>query len=76
MIPIRSAVPTRYPPLVTWMLIAANCAVCLIQVNLSTEELDLFLFRFALIPARYLDPLGQKLSKRRIAIATNEEIQT
>jgi membrane associated rhomboid family serine protease len=57
MFPIRNAVPTRYPPLVTWMLIAANCAVFLIQVNLSPAELDLFLYRFALIPARYLDPM-------------------
>jgi len=24
MIPIRNAVPSRYPPMITWMLIAAN----------------------------------------------------
>ena len=27
MIPIRNAVPSRYPPLVTWILIATNCLV-------------------------------------------------
>src|ERR1700704_672117 len=55
MFPIRNAVPTRYPPVVTWMLIAANCAVFLIQIDLSPAEEELFLSQFALIPARYLD---------------------
>jgi membrane associated rhomboid family serine protease len=39
MFPIRSTVPTRYPPTVTWTLIAINCAV--------------FLYRYALVPALY-----------------------
>lgn len=53
MFPIRNTVPTRHVPIVTWVLIALNCAVFLIEVNLSPRALDLFLFRFALIPARY-----------------------
>lgn len=28
MIPMRNAVPSRYPPVVTWMLIASNCLPC------------------------------------------------
>jgi hypothetical protein len=31
MIPIRNAVPSRSPPLVTWILIATNCLVFLFQ---------------------------------------------
>ena len=31
MIPIWNAVPSRYPPLVTWILIATNCLVFLFQ---------------------------------------------
>ena len=27
MIPIRNAVPSRYPPVITWILIAINCLV-------------------------------------------------
>ncbi len=27
MFPMQNAVPTRYPPVVTWALIAVNCAV-------------------------------------------------
>jgi rhomboid family protein len=52
-IPIRNAVPCRYPPVVTWLLIATNCWVFLLQNSLSPVELEEFLRDFALIPARY-----------------------
>src|SRR5712672_4359779 len=55
MFPSRNAVPTRYPPVVTWTLIAVNCAVFLFQIGLSPVEEQLFLSQFALIPARYID---------------------
>ncbi len=53
MIPIRTAIPSRYPPVVTWMLIAACCVVFLIQNSMSPFEQERFLLSFALIPARY-----------------------
>jgi membrane associated rhomboid family serine protease len=53
MIPIRNAVPSRYPPVITWMLIATNCLVFLFQDSLSPYELEAFVREFALIPARY-----------------------
>jgi membrane associated rhomboid family serine protease len=53
MIPIRNAVPSRYPPTITWFLIATNCLVFLLQNSLSPAELEEFLRDFALIPARY-----------------------
>ena len=53
MIPIRNAVPSRYPPVVTWLLIATNCLVFLLQNSLSPADLEEFLRDFALIPARY-----------------------
>ena len=53
MLPIQNAVPSRYPPVATWGLIAANCTVFLFQISLNPRELDLFLSQFALIPARY-----------------------
>ena len=58
MIPIRTTAPTRYPPFVTWALIAVNCAVFFIQLSLTPPELEEFLLRFALIPARYSLPLA------------------
>jgi membrane associated rhomboid family serine protease len=53
MIPIRNAVPSRYPPVVTWILIATNCLVFLFQDSLSPDELELLLSQFALITTRY-----------------------
>src|SRR3954465_5673556 len=53
MIPLKNAVPSRYPPVVTWILIATNCLVFLFQNSLSPLELEMFLRDFALIPPRY-----------------------
>jgi rhomboid family protein len=54
MFPLQIAVPTRYAPVVTYSLIAANCIVFLYQISLSPIELEMFLRRFALTPAVYL----------------------
>jgi membrane associated rhomboid family serine protease len=53
MLPIQIAVPTRYPALVTYALIAANAAMFLFEISLSPGELQVFFSQFALIPARY-----------------------
>jgi membrane associated rhomboid family serine protease len=53
MIPIRTTAPTRYPAFVTWALIGVNCFVFFIQLGLTPAELEEFLLRFSLIPARY-----------------------
>ena len=55
MFPIANGIPLRYAPVVTWALIAANALVFLFEVSLSPPELNEFLYRFALIPARYFD---------------------
>jgi rhomboid family protein len=67
MFPIQNSVPTRYPPLATWAVIAANCAVFLIQLSLSPQELAEFLSRFALIPARYFVPVADGDEPRALA---------
>src|SRR4030088_2271104 len=53
MIPIRNAVPSRYPPVITWMLIATNCLVFLFQDSLGPYDLELLLRQFASNLARY-----------------------
>ena len=53
MFPLKSTVPTRHQPFVTWALILINAVVFLVQAGMSEGELDGFLQRFALIPARY-----------------------
>jgi membrane associated rhomboid family serine protease len=58
MIPVHNAVPSRYPAIVTWTLIICNCVVFLIEIGLTPLELQSFLLRFALIPARYSELLA------------------
>jgi membrane associated rhomboid family serine protease len=55
MFPIANGIPLRYPPIATWALIATNAVVFLFEVSLSPSELNEFLYRFALVPARYFD---------------------
>jgi membrane associated rhomboid family serine protease len=55
MLPVGNAVPVREQSVVTWGLIAANCIVFLVQINLSPWELESFIARLALVPARYFD---------------------
>jgi membrane associated rhomboid family serine protease len=56
MFPIQNAVPVRYPTPVTWTLIVLNCAVFLFEVSLGEGQIEQFVARFALIPARYFEP--------------------
>jgi membrane associated rhomboid family serine protease len=56
MFPMKNAVPSRYPPVVTWCLIAVNCGAFLFQQSLSPIELEALLRSFALVPARYFGP--------------------
>ena len=57
MFPLQTTAPIRAPPLVTWGLIIANCAIFFFQIGLEPDEFEHFLSRFALIPARYFAPL-------------------
>jgi membrane associated rhomboid family serine protease len=52
MFPIKSNVPTRHEPFVTWGLITINVVIFLWQLRLNDRELAIFLARYALIPAR------------------------
>jgi membrane associated rhomboid family serine protease len=54
MLPIEIALPTRYPALVTYALIGANCLVFLFQISLGPQHLEAFVHEFGLIPARDL----------------------
>src|SRR5215471_18961995 len=58
MFPIKNSVPSRYPALVTWLLIAVNCASFLYEKSLSEVELDSLISSFALVPARYFGASG------------------
>jgi membrane associated rhomboid family serine protease len=55
MFPIKNAVPTRYPPVVTWALIAMNCTVFLFEISLSPVAEEQFVLTYGLVPARYFE---------------------
>jgi membrane associated rhomboid family serine protease len=59
MFPIKNTVATRYPPVATWCLIFANCAVFLFEAGLGPRELNWFLNSYALVPARYFVPYSR-----------------
>jgi membrane associated rhomboid family serine protease len=53
LIPIRDTIPSRSVPVVTWTLIAINALVFLFELSLPPEELQAFILRFGLVPARF-----------------------
>ena len=58
MFPIKNTVPSRYPAVVTWLLIAVNCACFFYEQSLSEGELNSLILSFALVPARYTGAAG------------------
>jgi membrane associated rhomboid family serine protease len=71
MFPIQNGVPTRYSPVVTWVLIATNCLVFFYQLSLSPGELERFLAQFALIPAQYFDSFADGGPAGYLSFITN-----
>jgi membrane associated rhomboid family serine protease len=53
MFPIQDGVAKRYPPIVVWFIIIVNTLVFLHQISLTPIELEIFIRKFALIPAHY-----------------------
>ncbi|RME97037.1 MAG: rhomboid family intramembrane serine protease, partial [Alphaproteobacteria bacterium] len=57
MLPYLDTVARRYPPVMVWALLAANALAFLYQISLSHQELEIFLFEHALVPARFFGEL-------------------
>jgi membrane associated rhomboid family serine protease len=58
MFPLKTTVPRRQEPLVTWGLIVINCMIFLMQAGMDEAELAALIDRFALVPARYFGDGG------------------
>ena len=56
MFPISISVPTRFPALVTYGLIATNVIVFLLQLGLSERADEVAVYAYGLVPARYSNP--------------------
>ncbi|HEB77502.1 MAG TPA: rhomboid family intramembrane serine protease [Methylothermaceae bacterium] len=56
MFPVRDTIPSQTPPLMTWALIGANCAVFLLELAMPAEQLQAMFYWFGVVPARYTHP--------------------
>lgn len=56
MFPLQDSIPSRSPPVVTWMLIGANALVFLFELSLRPDQLEELFYLFGIVPARYSDP--------------------
>src|ERR1700738_742884 len=56
MLPIRDTIPSRHPPIVTWVLILINGVVFLFELTMPEPALEQFFYLFGIVPARYTHP--------------------
>jgi len=56
MFPLKTTVAIRYAPIITWTLILVNVIVFLAQISLPEPAAEIFLKRYALIPAAFFHP--------------------
>jgi len=56
MIPIRGTVPSKNPPIATWVLILANTVVFLVELGIPAQEVGHFFYLFGIVTARYTHP--------------------
>src|SRR4051812_17383145 len=58
MFPLHDNVPARRLPAAVWALVFVNAAIFLHEVQLAPPELELFVARYALVPAHLTMPGG------------------
>ncbi len=56
MIPLRDTIPSRNPPVMTVLLIAANVAVFVYALTLGPSQIQRFFYVFGIVPARLSHP--------------------
>ena len=56
MLPVRDNIPSRNPPIATWLLILANGVVFLFELTMPEQTLQRFFYYFGIVPARYSHP--------------------
>src|SRR5713101_1394747 len=57
MFPIRDTIPSRNPPIATWLLILANSVIFLLELTMTQPALDQFLHMLGFLPARFTHPV-------------------
>ncbi len=52
MIPLKDTVPARNQPWVTYAIILANLLVFLLELSISTDDIQVFFYRFGMVPTQ------------------------
>lgn len=58
MFPLKDNMPSLTVPVITWLLIAANVLVFLLEMSLGTPHLERFLEAYGLVPAHFVKNIG------------------
>ena len=56
MFPIRDTIPSKNPPIATWLIILANSLVFLFELTMPETTLKGLFYHFGIVPARYTHP--------------------
>jgi len=56
MFPIRDTVPSKNPPIATWLIILVNAIVFLLELGMPDAMIERFFYLFGVVPARYTHP--------------------
>ncbi len=62
MFPLKDTVPGRSPPVMTVTLILINAVVFVIELQLSSPELNRLIHLFGVVPARYTHPAWARIA--------------
>jgi len=58
MFPLRDNVDSKSLPIVTWLIIALNTFVFLIELSVGPDHIETFLQTYGLIPADFFSHIG------------------
>ncbi len=56
MIPLKDTIPHRHTPFITYLLIIVNVLIFFYELSLPPHSLNILLYTFGLVPARYSHP--------------------
>ncbi len=56
MFPIKDTIPTRKPPLITWLIIGINVIIFMFELSVPRDVLNKIFYIFGVVPARYSHP--------------------
>jgi membrane associated rhomboid family serine protease len=59
MIPLRDNIPSRQPPVITYLFIGANILFFLFELTLPRGDLERLIFTYGFIPGRFVAQLGE-----------------